>query len=69
MHRASTTKDTTILPLPKPRARRVAISRERSATAEYIVFSAPKTAPIPMTTATIEPSTVISVVSCRDCFA
>ena len=31
----------------------VAISRERSATAEYIVFSAPKTAPMPMTTATM----------------
>ena len=32
-------------PALKPRARSVAISRVRAATAEYIVFTAPKTAP------------------------
>jgi len=69
MHKDSTTNEMTMLPLPNPSARSVAISRERSATAEYIVFSAPKTAPIPITTAMIEPSTVIRVVSCRDCLA
>ena len=69
MHRDSSTNDTTMLPLPKPTARRVAISRARSAIAEYMVLSAPKTAPMPMTTATIVPRTVIRVVSCRDCFA
>ena len=63
------TKETTTLPAAKPSARIVAISRARSVTAEYIVLSAPKTAPIPMTAATIEPSTVMSVVSWRDCFA
>ncbi len=43
----------------KPMARMVAISRERSETAEYMVLSAPKTAPMPMMTATRVPSTVI----------
>ena len=38
--------------LAKPSARMVAISRPRSATAEYIVLSAPNTAPMAMTTAT-----------------
>jgi hypothetical protein len=33
------------------------------------VFSVPRTAPIPITTATMLPSTVISRVSWRDCFA
>ena len=36
----------------KPRARRVPISRVRAATMAYIVFMAPKTAPMPMTTET-----------------
>ena len=52
---------------PKPSARRTAISRERSATAEYIVLSAARIAPSPMTRATIPPSTVMSVVTVRDC--
>ena len=47
----------------------VAISRERSATAEYIVLRAPNTAPTPITAATIEPSTVMSPVSMRDSFS
>ena len=61
MSRASTIKENTTLPAPKPRARRVAISRERSATAEYIVFKAPNTAPMPMIKATIPPSHSIIV--------
>ena len=63
MQSDSITNDTTTLPLPNPRARSVAISRVRSETAEYIVFNAPKTAPMPITIAMIEPSTVINVVS------
>ena len=43
-------------------ARMVAISRERSETAEYMVLSAPNTAPMPITPATSEPSTVMRVV-------
>ena len=35
-------------PLENPRARRVAISRVRAATAVYMVLMAPKTAPMPM---------------------
>ena len=47
----------------------VAISRERSETAEYIVLRAPKIAPIAMTNATSPPSTVMRVVIVRDCLA
>ena len=65
----STKNESTIAPPPKPIARRTAISRERSDTAEYIVLSAPNTAPRPITTAIRPPSTVISVVTIRDCFA
>ncbi len=54
-------------PPPKPIARSTAISRERSETAEYMVLSAPKTAPRPITMATSVPSTVISLVTTRDC--
>ena len=57
----STKNESTIAPPPKPIARRTAISRERSDTAEYMVLRAPKTAPRPMTTAIRVPSTVISV--------
>src|SRR6185369_1975120 len=53
-NRASRTNETTTAPPPKPTARMVATSRVRSATAEYIVFKAAKTAPTPMTRATIE---------------
>jgi hypothetical protein len=42
----SSISDTTTAPLPKPSARSVAISRVRAATALYIVFSAPNTAPM-----------------------
>ena len=66
MNSASTTKDITTLGPPKPSARMVAISRERSATAEYMVLRAPNTAPSPITAATIEPSTVMSPVSICD---
>ena len=65
----STKNDSTIAPPPKPIARRTAISRERSETAEYMVLSAPKTAPSAITAATSEPSTVIRVVTTRDCFS
>jgi hypothetical protein len=44
----------------QPIARSTAISRARSATAEYMVLSAPKTAPSPMTTAISVPRTVMS---------
>jgi len=54
-------------PPPKPRARRVAISRERPATAEYIVLSAPKTAPIPMSAATSRPRPRMIATIVRDC--
>src|SRR5438552_5507075 len=46
--RASKRKERTTLPGLKPRARIVAISRPRSATAEYMVLRAPKTAPMAM---------------------
>ena len=59
---------TTLLPR-NPSARRTAISRERSATAVNIVFSAPSTAQSPMTIATSPPSTVMSVETVRDCAA
>ena len=69
MKSASITNDSTTLPPPKPNARMVAISRERSATAEYIVLRAPNTAPRPITAATMEPSTVMRPVSMRDSFS
>ena len=69
MQSASKTNDITTLPVPKPSARMAAISRARSATAEYIVFSAPKTAPMPMTAATMEPRTRINVEIWRDCLS
>src|SRR5438552_7108618 len=66
---ASKTNDRTMLEAPKPRARMVAISRERSATAEYMVFSAPKIAPTPMIPATNPPRMVMSLVSDCDCLS
>src|SRR6266850_3213643 len=66
--RASNKKDMTTLTDPKPSARMVAISRPRSETAEYIVFNAPKIAPIAMMAATNPPRMVISVVMRVDCF-
>ena len=54
-------------PPPNPRARIVAISRARAATAEYMVLRAPKTAPIAITKATRKPSTLINVLTIRDC--
>ena len=63
INRDSNRNETTTLVVPKPNARMVAISRDRSATAEYMVLSAPKTAPIAITAAISVPSTVISVVS------
>ena len=61
IHNASLRNEMTMAMLPKPSARRTAISRERSATAEYIVLSAARIAPSPITRATIPPSTVMSV--------
>ncbi len=55
-----------MLPPPNPSARSTAISRERSATAEYIVLSAPITAPSAITAATMPPSTVMSVLTIVD---
>jgi len=55
----SRTKETMIETRPKPRARRVAISRVRADTAAYIVFMAPKQAPIAMTTPTKRPRNLI----------
>jgi hypothetical protein len=51
--------DTTIAPPPKPSARNVAISRVRAATALYIVFNAPNTAPMAMRKAIQNPSVSI----------
>jgi hypothetical protein len=68
MSKASMTNENTTDGPPNPSARIVAISRPRSATAEYMVLSAPKTAPIAITPATRPPSTVISVVKRFDCF-
>ena len=47
----------------------VAISRPRSATAEYMVLSAPKTAPMAMMAATKPPRMVMSLVMVVDCLA
>src|SRR5580704_13699656 len=51
----SNTKEVRILGREKPITRRVAISRERYATAAYIVFMAAKLEPIAMMTATTHP--------------
>jgi hypothetical protein len=59
MKSASKINETTIAAAPKPMARIVAISRDRSETAEYMVLSAPKIAPMPITPATRVPSTVM----------
>ena len=56
-------------PPPNPIARSTAISRARSETAEYMVLSAPNTAPRPITAAISVPSTVMSVVTTCDCFS
>ncbi len=48
----SVTNENRMLRREKPRARRVPISRVRAATIAYIVFMAPNTAPMPMTTET-----------------
>ena len=50
-----------------PRARKVAISRVRVATAAYMLLSAPNTAPIPMMMPMALPSAVISRVRAADC--
>ena len=69
MNKDSNRNDRTTLSSPKPSARMAAISRVRSVTAEYMVFRAANTAPMPMTAATMEPSTTISVVRLRDWFS
>ena len=47
----------------------MATSRDRSATAEYMVLRAANTAPMPMTTATMVPSTRIRVVIIAEALA
>ena len=47
----------------------VAISRPRSATAEYMVLSPAKIAPMAMIEATTPPRMVMSVVNLVDCLA
>jgi hypothetical protein len=54
---------------PKPSARSVAISCVRDATAEYIVLTAPKIAPSPISTAMPTPIVRITVCSTCDCCA
>ena len=61
------TNEKTTAAAPNPSARMVAISRPRSATAEYMVLSAPKIAPMAITLATRPPRTVMSCVMRVDC--
>ncbi|MNC88607.1 hypothetical protein D3C83_44390 [compost metagenome] len=63
----STSTDTTTGNAPKPKARSVAISRARAETAEYIVLTAAKMAPKPISTAITAPTEPTSAVSERDC--
>ena len=51
---------------PKPSARKVAISRVRAETAEYIVLSAANTAPTPISTAMVVPTYLIRASRMRD---
>jgi hypothetical protein len=69
IRRASNRKESTTFPELKPTARMVAISRPRSATAEYMVLRAPKIAPMAMIAATNPPSMVMSWVMRVDCLA
>jgi len=66
---ASASTETTTAPPPNPSARSVAISRVLEETAEYIVLTAPKIAPIPIRKAMIDPSVVISDDTICDCSA
>ena len=66
---ASTITETTTGTLPKPRARKVAISTVRVATAEYIVFSAANKAPMAMMTAMAKPKPSIWPARPPDCAA
>ena len=69
MMKASIRNENTTAAAPKPSARMVAISRPRSATAEYMVLRAPKIAPMAMTPATSPPRMVMSWVMRVDCLA
>src|SRR5215469_9786630 len=69
INRASKRKERMTFQVEKPRARMVAISRPRSATAEYMVFKAPNIAPIAIMAATKPPRTVMSRVIVVDCLA
>ena len=62
---ASTSTDMTTGTLPKPSARSVAISRVRAATAEYIVLTAPKIAPSPISAAMANP--IVRMIACSTC--
>ena len=65
----STSTDTTTGPPPKPIARSVAISRVRAETAVYIVFNAPKIAPIPIRPAISIPTPVTRLWTIEACSA
>jgi hypothetical protein len=52
-----------------PRARRVAISRVREATALYIVFKAPKSAPSAIMAAMKTPIVLMNLITTVDCSA
>ena len=54
---------------PNPNARKVAISVLRAATAEYMVLSAPNTAPTPMSKRSTVPAPRTRVESSADCAA
>ena len=58
-HRDSKTNESSTEMRENPSARSVAISRVRAATAAYIVFIAPKQAPIAMTMPTKKPRNLI----------
>ena len=64
---ASASTETTTGDEPKPSARSVAISRVRADTAEYIVLSAAKIAPSPISTAMVTPIVRTSVCRICDC--
>jgi hypothetical protein len=66
---ASANIDTTTAAAPKPIARSVAISVVRTLTAEYIVLSAPNTAPRPMIPPTAKATRVRKSLSGFDSFA
>ena len=65
----SSITETTTAPLPKPSARKVAISRVREETELYMVLRAPKVAPTAIKEAISTPRVVINVDRTVDCSA